>query len=106
MTMRPSASVLPISTVRPPYCVMTSQGRYAAPPTPFSASASRPVTLTGTASSRQAASTASTTAEPLMSVFMASMPSAGLMSRPPVSKVIPLPTRTTRGVFAVAPAGA
>ena len=63
------------------------------------------MTRTGTARSRQAASTASTIAEPDMSVFMASMPSAGLMSSPPVSKVMPLPTRTTRGVFAVAPSG-
>ena len=67
--------------------------------------ASRPVTRTGTSSSRQADSTASTIAEPDMSVFMPSMPSAGLTCRPPVSNVMPLPTSTTRGVDAVAPAG-
>ncbi len=40
-----------------------------------------------------------------MSVFMPSMPSTGLTCRPPVSNVMPLPTSTTRGVEAVAPAG-
>ncbi len=35
----------------------------------------------------------STAAEPAMSLFMAPMPSAGLMEMPPESKVSPLPTR-------------
>ena len=38
-----------------------------------------------------------TTAPPLMSRFMVRMPSAGLMDRPPVSNVMPLPTSTTVG---------
>ncbi len=40
-----------------------------------------------------------------MSVFIPTMPSTGLTCRPPVSKVMPLPTSTMRGVDAVAPAG-
>ena len=34
----------------------------------------------------------STAAEPAMSVFMSTMPSAGLSDRPPESKVMALPT--------------
>ena len=106
MTMRPSASVLPISTVRPPYWVMTSPGRYAAPPTRVLGERQEPGHLApaprarGRPPARRARSRT-----PLMSVFIASMPSAGLMSRPPVSKVMPLPTRTTRGVRAVRAVG-
>ena len=44
--------------------------------------------------------TASTTAPPVMSRFMLTIASAGLMERPPVSKVIPLPTRTRCGGLA------
>jgi hypothetical protein len=44
-------------------------------------------------------------AAPDMSVFIPSMPSTGLTCRPPVSNVMPLPTSTTRGISAVAPAG-
>ena len=38
-----------------------------------------------------------TLAAPPMSFFISSMPEAGLMSRPPVSKQTPLPTRVTLG---------
>ena len=38
---------------------------------------------------------ASAAAAPPMSFFISSMPLAGLMSRPPVSKVMPLPTSVT-----------
>ena len=48
---------------------------------------------------------AMTAPPPLMSRFIVSMPSLGLMSRPPVSKVMPLPTRTTVGMRLVAPRG-
>ena len=43
-----------------------------------------------------------TVAPPDMSVFIAIMPSLGLIDRPPVSKVMPLPTSTT---WRRAPAG-
>ena len=39
-----------------------------------------------------------------MSFFMSSMPLAGLMSSPPVSKHTPLPTSVTLGSLALAPA--
>jgi hypothetical protein len=39
-----------------------------------------------------------------MSRFMVAMPSAVLIERPPVSKVMPLPTSTTRAVRRPAPA--
>ena len=94
MTTRPSASVLVTSVVRPPYWRTTSPGRRALPPTAFSAAATRPVTLTGQPTAARAPMTASTTAPPVMSRFMLTIASAGLMDSPPVSKVIPLPTRT------------
>ena len=44
--------------------------------------------------SREAATTVCiTAAAPAMSSFIVSMPAAGLIDRPPESKVIPLPTR-------------
>ena len=43
-----------------------------------------------------------TFAAPLMSCFMSPMPAAGLMLMPPVSNVIPLPTKTS---FRFAPLG-
>ncbi len=39
----------------------------------------------------------SAVAAPPMSFFISSMPEAGLMSRPPVSNVTPLPTSATFG---------
>ena len=69
----------------------------------FSAAGTRPMTLTGHCTSRSAAIVASTAAPPDMSRFIDSMPSGGLMSRPPVSKVMPLPTSTTVGVDLSAP---
>ena len=44
-----------------------------------------------------------TLAAPPMSFFISSMPEDGLMSRPPVSKVTPLPTSVTFGVIGPAP---
>ncbi len=48
---------------------------------------------------------ARTAAAPDMSVFMVAMPAAVLIDRPPESNVIPLPTKATVGVSAVAPGG-
>ena len=104
-TRRPSASVLLTSEVRPPKWVMTSPGRIAEPLTAFSAAGTSPTTRTGQATSRSAAMVAMTAPPPLMSRFIVSMPSLGLMSRPPVSKVMPLPTMTTVGMRLVAPRG-
>ena len=49
-------------------------------------------------SAANAPSTAITTPPPVMSRFIVVMLSAVLMESPPVSKVMPLPTSTTRGV--------
>ena len=97
MISRPSASVLPTSTVIPLRVVMTSSGRSALPDTLFSTAGtstrnrmSRPAVMIIRASPR-------TCAAPPMSFFMRSMPWAGLMSSPPESKHTPLPTSVTLG---------
>ena len=55
-----------------------------------------PVTSTRGASSGRARSVASTAADPAMSHFIVSMPSAVLSDSPPESKVSPLPRSATR----------
>ena len=87
--------MLVTSVVRPPYCVITSPGRIEVPLTAFSAIGSRPVTRTGQSTSGSAAITAATTPAPVMSRFMVTIDWPGLMERPPLSKVMPLPTSTT-----------
>ncbi len=61
----------------------------------FSAAATSPVTLSGMPRLASADITAITAAPPAISVFIAFMPSFGFSDRPPLSKVIPLPTKTT-----------
>ena len=61
----------------------------------FSASASSPVILTGSSSCAAATTTPATVAAPAMSIFMVSIEPEGLSEMPPVSKVMPLPTRAT-----------
>ncbi|TWG94139.1 hypothetical protein L615_005800000090 [Nocardioides sp. J9] len=65
----------------------------------FSAAATRPTTRTGQSTSASAAIVARTTAPPVMSRFMEPIAAPGLIERPPLSKVMPLPTRTTSGSF-------
>ena len=91
-SIRPSASVLAISTVDPLCIVMTSPGRVAVPDTMFSAIGANAVTLTGRPSRAIARVAATTLAAPAMSPFMLTMLEDGLMVRPPESKVTPLPT--------------
>ena len=62
------------------------------------------MTLTLGLSSAMARMAPSMAAPPAMSYFIFSMPSAGLMEMPPVSKVTPLPTSPSTG-FSGAPAG-
>ena len=81
--------------VRPPKWVITSPGRIAEPEGMFSAVATRPVTRTAARRPASADMAAITAAPPAMSVFMAFMPSFGLSESPPLSNVMPLPTRTT-----------
>src|SRR4030095_8684186 len=92
---RPSASVLPISTVVPFIARSTSPGRMAAPEGMFSVAAIRPWTSTCGLSAGSARMMPSTAAAPDMSSFIRSMPSALLRSRPPESKVMPLPMTAT-----------
>jgi hypothetical protein len=89
--------VLPISTLRPLRLVSTSPGRKARPEIAFSAAGTitrslsfRPLSMIMEARPR-------TLAAPPMSFFISAMPLAGLMSRPPVSKTMPLPTSVTFG---------
>ena len=92
--------------VRPPYWVSTSPGRSALPPMAFSAAGTRPVTRKGQPIRARPAITAITTAPPVMSRFIVDIASPGLIESPPVSKVMPLPTRTTRGALRAPRAGA
>ena len=69
-----------------------SPGRYADPDTWFSAAGTSAVTRTGRPSAAMPRIAAITAAPPAMSVRIRCMPSAGLIDRPPVSNVMPLPT--------------
>ncbi len=70
----------------------------------FSDAQTMPITLTFGFSRAMARITPIMVAPPAMSYFIFSMPSAGLIEMPPVSNVIPLPTRPSTG-FSGAPAG-
>src|SRR5699024_6441296 len=103
ITSRPSASVLPFSTVVPPYMVSTSEGRYEVLDGMFSAIDAYAVTFTPSPSSAIARVAASTAAAPDMSSFMLYMLSPGFRFRPQESKVMPLPTSA---MWVFAPRGA
>ncbi len=91
-SIRPSASVLAISTVVPLCMVITSPGRVEVAETMFSAIGAYAVTLIGRPRRAIARVAATTLAAPAMSPFMLIMLEDGLMVRPPESKVTPLPT--------------
>ena len=93
--MRPSASVLRTSMVWPDIEVTTSPGRCAVPLGMFSTRPMMPTALTFALRSASSCIRPTTQAAPAMSPFMSSMPAAGLIEMPPVSKVTPLPTKTT-----------
>ncbi|CAB4953353.1 unannotated protein [freshwater metagenome] len=71
---------------------MMSLGRVAFSLTIFSASGAQASIAIGNFNSAIAKIAPITAAAPLMSLFIASMPFAGLSAKPPVSKVIPFPT--------------
>ena len=96
--------MLMISIDLPDIAICTSPGFCAFPDGIFSVAQTMPITLTFGFSSAMARMAPIMVAPPAMSYFIFSMPSAGLMEMPPVSKVIPLPTRPSTG-FAGAPAG-
>jgi hypothetical protein len=97
---RPSASVLPISTVSPLRVLTMSRGRKAFPDTEFSTQGSSTRSRTLSPARMIAWPSPSMIAAPAMSFFMLSMLDAGLRSRPPVSKHTPLPTSVTLGASA------
>ena len=94
---RPSASVLPISTLSPLRVGTTSIGRNALPDTLFSTAGTSTRSRTGSFAAITIDATASTVAAPPMSFFIISMPVDALRSSPPVSKHTPLPTSVTFG---------
>ena len=73
---------------------MTSPGRIDAAPKAFSADGTSPVTRARTPRLRSAPIAAITTAAPVMSRFMVCIAALGLIEMPPVSNVMPLPTKT------------
>ena len=81
-----------------------SPGLVAVPLGMFSVAGTTTMTRMGSCSSAMARSAAMTVAPPAMSSFIRSMPSAGLIEMPPVSKVMPFPTsaedRRRRRAFA------
>ncbi len=79
---------------------MTSPGLSARPPGMFSVIGTTPTTSIGAFSSEIARIAPMTAAPPAMSSFIRSMPSAGLIEMPPVSKVMPLPTSPSTGADA------
>ncbi len=92
-TRRPSASVLSTSMVLPFRMVSTSPGRVASPPNMLSVIGMYARTRHFGARAGRTDMVPTTAAAPAMSFFMSIIPLAGLMERPPESKVIPLPTR-------------
>ena len=71
-----------------------SPGRVALPPGMFSQVGTIMVRLIGRAMRATARMVPMTPAAPPMSYFISSISAAGLSEMPPVSKVMPLPTRT------------
>ena len=64
----------------------------------FSVIGTTPTTLIGALSRAMALNAPITAAPPAMSSFIRSMPSAGLIEMPPVSKVMPFPTSPRIGL--------
>ena len=85
----------PISTVAPERARITSLGRKALPLMAFSAAATSTRSRTSSPALMIMWPSASALAAPPMSFFISSMPLDGLMSRPPVSKQMPLPITVT-----------
>ncbi|MNN36650.1 hypothetical protein D3C81_1505530 [compost metagenome] len=89
--------------VRPFIEVTTSPGLVARPDGMFSHAAMMPMTFSFRFISPMARKVPSTDAAPPMSYFISSMPGPALSEMPPVSKVMPLPTRTTGASLALPP---
>ncbi len=102
-TRRPSASVFSTSMVWPDIEVTMSPGRWAWPSTAFSTRPMTPTTLALALRAASACISPVTAAAPPMSPFMSSMPEAGFIELPPVSKVTPLPMKATGVSLALPP---
>ena len=85
--------MLRISIVCPDIDVTTSPGLLAAPPGMFSVAGMTATTLSGNFISATAFIVPSTLAAPDMSNFISSISRPGFNEMPPLSKVMPLPTR-------------
>ena len=83
--------------------VTTSPGLMALPLGMLSQVGTMQTTLTSALSEAMVASVPSTLAAPHMSNFISSISAPGLSEMPPVSKVMPLPTRTTGACVLAAP---
>ena len=80
-----------ISTVSPFIERTTSPGRVALPSGMFSTRPTRPTTLAAALRAAMACMAPATVPAPPMSIVMSSMPAAGFIEMPPVSKTTPLP---------------
>ena len=80
-----------------------SPGREALPEGMFSQAGITPITFSFNCISAIARKVPNTEAAPHMSYFISSMPAPGLSEMPPVSKVMPLPTKTTGADFTLPP---
>ena len=80
-----------------------SPGRCALPSGMFSTSPTMPTAFTFALRSASVRISPETAAAPPMSPFMSSMPAAGLIEMPPVSKTTPLPTKATGLTFSRPP---
>ena len=84
-----------ISMVWPDMVLTMSPGRCALPSGMFSTRPIAPIALTRALRAASACISPTTQAAPAMSPFMSSMPAAGLIEMPPVSKHTPLPMNAT-----------
>ena len=91
-TNRPSASVFITSIVSPFRDFITSPGRVAFPDGMFSTNPTIPITFAFAFLSAKAFITPATTPAPPISIVISSIPPAGFIEIPPVSKTTPLPT--------------
>ena len=94
-TNLPSASVFPISTLRPFIALMISPGLNTALPIAFSAKPHAKIMFFLIPSSKVPYKAPITAHEPPLSPYMSSMYPVGLRFNPPVSKVTPFPTSAT-----------
>jgi len=81
--------------VCPDMLVTTSPGLVAVPLGMFSQVGIKPIRFTLGCNSAMVRKVPSTLAAPPMSYFISSMPAPGLSEMPPVSNVMPLPTKTS-----------